>query len=175
MRQAVVFLAGCGASTVVVSGDPVASPYDGPMSQPVDHHDKATVMERSGPAGRAVECDGRPYNGGSGDYNSGLESVQSNATAALKNWLDNEAWAYQVPATGYRVEREDGGRVLFSYDVGERTKIAFIAAAGVRDYNDDDGWASSHGPNATPPNSRRISPTSSASECGRTRSDHGCQ
>ncbi len=30
--------------------------------------------------------------------------------------------------------------MLFSYDVGERTKIAFIAAAGVRDYNDDEGW-----------------------------------
>lgn len=54
--------------------------------------------------------------------------------------MDKEAWAYQVPETGYRVEREDGDRMLLSYDVDEQTKSAFIAADGIRDYNDDEGW-----------------------------------
>lgn len=46
------------------------------MSLPADYADKATVLERSGAAGRALECDGMPYSGGGGDYvDGGLESV----------------------------------------------------------------------------------------------------
>jgi hypothetical protein len=63
--------------------------------------DRASVQERSGAAGRALECHAEPYAGGSGDY---------------------------------------GGRVLFSYDVRGRTKVAFIAANSMRDFNDDKGW-----------------------------------
>ncbi len=146
MRRAVlvvataVLLAGCGSSTVDTAVEPAASPYSGPMRLPVSYADDATVAERSGAAGRALECDGDPYNGGGGDYDSGLESVQGIAAEALEDWLENEAWAYQVPESGYRVEREDADRVLLSYDVGERTKIAFIAADGLRDYNGDEGW-----------------------------------
>jgi len=110
------------------------------MSLPADYRDRATVLERSGAAGQALECDGDAYNGGGGDYFDGLESVQDSSSEAVDNWLENEAWANQLPETGYRVEREDGDRVLLSFDVDERTKIAFIAADGIRDYNDDEGW-----------------------------------
>lgn len=138
--SAAVLLAGCGSTTVVAQGDPVASPYEGPMSLPVDHADKASVMERSGAAGRALECDGAPYNGGGADYDSGLASVQGNPAEALENFLEKEGLGIQLPVEGYRVERQDGGRVLFSYDVSERTKIAFIVADSVRDYSHDQGW-----------------------------------
>ncbi len=137
---AAALLAGCRESAVVAGGDPVPSPYDGPMSLSVDHGDNATVRERSGAAGRALECDGDPYNGGGGDYNDGLVSAQGSATGALENWLDEEAWAHQLPETGYRVEREEDGRALLSYDVGQRTKIAFVVADGIRDYDDNTGW-----------------------------------
>lgn len=135
-----LLLAGCGSSSVVAEGGPVSSPYDGPMDLPVDHSDMATVAERSGAAGRALECDGRPYDGGGADYDSGLASVQGSAEGALENLFEQDFLGRQLPADGYRVEREDNGRVLFSYDVGEQTKIAFVAADSVRDYDDDEGW-----------------------------------
>jgi hypothetical protein len=136
----VLLVAACGNSTVVSEGDPVSSPYDGPMSLPIDHGDEAVVTERSGAAGRAMECDGDPYNGGGADYDDGLASVQDTATDALENFVEEEWLSSPLPVEGYRIEREDDGRVLFSYDVDARTKIAFIAADDVRDYNDDEGW-----------------------------------
>ncbi len=143
---AAALLAGCGSSTleagesnVVVDDDPVATPYSGPMTKERDFSDNATVAERSGAAGLALECDFEPYSGGGGAYDSGLESVQGSPAEAVENWLDNESWG-QLPETGYQVEREDGDRVLLSYDVDERTKIAFIAADGIKDYEDNVGW-----------------------------------
>jgi hypothetical protein len=50
------------------------------------------------------------------------------------------ARSFLAPSEGYRVERERDGRVLFSYDVGGRTKVSMFAADGVRDWNGDEGW-----------------------------------
>lgn len=117
-------LSGCGSSSVVVQGDPVPSPYDGPMDLPIDHRDEAAVVERSGSAGRALECDGDPYDGGGADYDSGLASVQDSATEALANLFDEDPVG-RLPEDGYRIERVDSGQV---------------ASDDVRDYNGDDGW-----------------------------------
>ena len=136
---ATLLVAGCGGSSVVVQADPVSAPYDGPMSLPADHRDKATVQERSGAAGRALECAGDPYDGGGASYDSGLESVQDSATDAVTN-LFEEDYVGDLPKDGYRVEREDDGRVLLSYDVGGRTKIAFVVSEDVKDFNGDTGW-----------------------------------
>ncbi len=143
------------------------------MSLPVDYRDKATVMERSGAAGRALECDGDPYDGGGADYDSGLASVQGSATGALENWFEEEIFGPQIPAEGYRVEREDDGRVLFSWDVRDRTKVAVIAANGLQDYNDDTGWGIEAWAQCARPSSQRGSPRRSASGCGRTSPEHG--
>jgi len=132
-------LAGCGSSAVLSDVEPVASPYSGPMYVPIDDPDDASVIDRSGAAGRALECDGDPYNGGAGDYDTGLASVQGSAVRALETFLEEDL-IEQLPAHGYRVERKNDRRVLFSYDVGKRTKVAFVVADGVRDYNDDEGW-----------------------------------
>jgi len=152
MRQAVVLvgtlvlLAGCGSAssidgraTVATSESRDPTPYSGPMTAEQSFADRATVMERSGAAGLALECVGRPYQGGGGDYSDGLESVQGSPTQALQNWLESEGWG-QLPSSPYAVERDDGDRVLLSYDVDESTKVAFVAADGVRDYEDDEGW-----------------------------------
>ena len=125
---------------MVSEESPVSSPYDGPMSLPIDYGDEAAVAERSGAAGRALECDGEPYEGGGADYDSGLASVQDDATKALENLFREDGYSANLPDEGYRIEREDGGRVLFSYDVEERTKIAFIAYDRVEDFNHDHGW-----------------------------------
>ncbi|HET6166811.1 MAG TPA: hypothetical protein VFE07_08285 [Marmoricola sp.] len=135
----VLVLSGCGSQSPVVTGETVANPYDGPMSLPLDHSDDATVAARSGAAGRALECDGPPFDGGGGDYDSGLASTQSSAEHALSNLFDEDSPTYP-PHEGYRVERRDGGRVLFSFDVGGRTKVAFIASDDVRDWKHHTGW-----------------------------------
>lgn len=134
-------LGGCGLlddDSPVVERDPVASPYSGPMQVDASTRDRASVMERSGAAGQALECDYPPSDGGAGDYGDGLESVQNNPADALGNWLDQES--VDLPQTGYVIEREDDGRALLSYDVDGRTKIAVIAAGDIRDYEDDTGW-----------------------------------
>jgi len=97
------------------------------------------VLERSGAAGRALECRSEPYAGGSGDYDSGLASTQDSAASALENHFSEEPFL-QLPRDGYRLEREDDGRVLYSYDVRGRTKVAFIATDSMRDFKDDVGW-----------------------------------
>jgi len=131
-------LAACGEPVAVEST--VDRPYDGPMYVKPDFSDRATVTERAGAAGRALECAGEPYEGGGGDYvDGGLESVRSDARDALENFQE-EAGFVDLPRDGFVVERVEGDRVLFSYDVGERTKIAYIAADGIRDFDDDVGW-----------------------------------
>ena len=50
----VLLLCGCGTASVLPGDDP--SPYDGPSR-----------------AGKALECDGKPYAHGAGDYDGGLE------------------------------------------------------------------------------------------------------
>jgi len=140
-----VLLSSCGSQTAASdagpgSTEPDPDAYDGPLVLEPDHSDRATVQERSGAAGLALECTGEPLNGGGGDYDSGLTSAQASATGALEDWLDNEAWAYQVPEEGYRVERDDGDRVLLSYDVDGQSKLAFVAADGITDYDGDQGW-----------------------------------
>jgi hypothetical protein len=134
------WLSACGEPAEIAVDSTVQRPYDGPMYVKPDFTDRATAQERSGAAGRALECDGQPYDGGSGDYvDSGLESVQSDAREALDNYQD-EAGLLDVPRDGFVVERVAEGRVLFSYDVGEQTKVAYIASDGMRDFDDDVGW-----------------------------------
>lgn len=135
-----VLLTGCGSGPSVVTGGPAPkAAYAGPMTLPLDYSDTAGVMERSGAAGRALECDGTPFDGGGGDYDSGLATTQSSAEAALSNLFKEDPPTYP-PHDGYRVERRGDGRVLFSYDVDGRTKVAFIAADDIRDWDHHTGW-----------------------------------
>ena len=132
--SALLLTAGCGEG-VVIGESTVAAPYDGPMHVEAvpDHPD---VMKRSGAAGRALECDGRPYLGGSG-YDSGPEEIGSDARAGFAAWV--EVSGFTLPPEGYVVERDDGERVLFSYDMGDATKVAVIVKDGIRG-GDKTGW-----------------------------------
>ncbi|MEO6471611.1 MAG: hypothetical protein ABIR57_06960 [Aeromicrobium sp.] len=135
-----VALTGCGGGPMVSGALPAPTPYGGPMSVPVDDADEANVAERSGAAGRSLECDGKPYRGGIADYSDGLVSVQDSGKDALQDVFTSEGFANTLPDNGYRVERTDGGRVLYSYDVAKHTKIAFIASDAIKDYKHQTGW-----------------------------------
>lgn len=130
---------GCGSDGTVVTGAPGPSPYAGPMHVKLDHSDDATVAASSGAAGKALECTGDPYLGGGADYESGLVTVQDSAKDALSNLFDKD-FGWVVPTTGYRVERSDDDRVLFSYDVEGLTRAAFVAADGIEDWKHHTGW-----------------------------------
>ena len=123
---AAVLVAGCG-SAVVDRDRSATPPYDGPLV--------------AGAAARALEC-GRetPYGRGEGVYDDGLAQVQESAEAALDNYMSESGLSFSMPSDGYAVEREQEGRVLLSYDVDGRTKVAMFAADGVRDWNGDEGW-----------------------------------
>lgn len=123
---AAVFLAGCG-SVVVDRGGSATPPYDGPLDP--------------GAAVAALECDGKaPYRRGKHGYDDGLATVQASAEAALEDYMRESGPIFSTPFDGYAVEREQAGRILFSYDVDGRTKVSMFAADGVRDWNGDEGW-----------------------------------
>ncbi len=89
----------------------------------------------------ALECDGKtPYRRGEHDYGDGLARVKGNAEEALDDFMTESGPIFSTPSEGYAVERDQGGRVLFSYDVDGRTKVAMFAADGVRDWDHDEGW-----------------------------------
>jgi hypothetical protein len=124
-------LASCGGngggSAVVERSESATPPYDGPLDP--------------GAAVAALECDGEtPYQRGEGVYDDGLASVQGSAEAALDDYRRNSGPGFSTPSDGYVVEREEPGRVLLSYDVDGRTKVAMVAVDGVRDWNGDEGW-----------------------------------
>ena len=123
---AAVLLAGCG-SAVVDRGGSATPPYDGPFD--------------AGAAVGALECDGeKAYGRGEHGYHDGLARVKNSAEAALEEYMRESGPIFSTPSEGYAVEREQAGRVLFSYDVDGRTKVAMFAADGVRDWDRDEGW-----------------------------------
>ena len=123
--------AGCGSGgddgSAVDGGRSTAPPYQGPLNA------KAAV--------EALECDGeRPFFRATGSYDSGLETVQPSAADAFDNYVDESGIGYRAPVKGYRVEREEAGHALISYDVRDRSKVAVVLADGIRDWNGDVGW-----------------------------------
>jgi hypothetical protein len=132
----VVLTAGCGPE-VVVGGESVDAPYDGPLHVAVSEPDHPDVLVRSGAAGQALECAGAPYLGDTG-RNAGVGGGHDSAVDAVEEFVRDASWT--VPPAGYRVEREAGDRVLFSFDVDGRTKVAVIVADGLTDTLDRTGW-----------------------------------
>jgi len=122
----------------LIAGGPASTtPYSGPLRVPHKEYDedsqRATEAE-SGAAGLALECEGDIHSGGfGGNWSKG--DGGSTPAEGLQAYFDIEQPG--VPRSGYRVERDDGDRVLFSYDVGGRTKVAVIVA---KDQPNRPGW-----------------------------------
>ncbi len=131
-------LTACG-NDVVVDDPPAAAAYDGPLDTPISYADDADVMERSGSAGSALECTGKPTEGGGADYDSGLARSQKTAEQAIENWMAEDGPG-PLPENGYRVEREADGRVLFSFDVEERSLATIIVSDNISDWRGKTGW-----------------------------------
>ncbi|MFE6487644.1 hypothetical protein ACFVGN_32575 [Streptomyces sp. NPDC057757] len=131
---------GCGDEVrddLVMSGTPPVSPYAGPLDLPFRESadgSEREAEESSGAAGRALECDGEIYSGGGGD---GWTEGEGGSTPeeGLNAFFDMQQ--PELPDRGYRIESEQADRVLFSYDVGGRTKVAVVVA---KDQPHRPGW-----------------------------------
>ena len=122
---------------VVVEGTAPATAYDGPMNVPtkeLDEHTPRALRLASGAAGRALECAGEIHNGNGPDGWSRDDGGDS-PEEGLELYFD--LFDPGEPRSGYRVERRETDRVLYSYDVGGRTKVAVVVA---RDQKDRPGW-----------------------------------
>ncbi|MFD7436173.1 hypothetical protein [Streptomyces sp. NPDC059861] len=122
---------------LVITGTPPAKPYDGPLripARPLGERAEPAPRLDSGAAGRALECDGEIYTGGS---NGGWGEADGGATPeeGLAAYFDLEQ--PEEPDHGYRAERETADRVLYSFDVAGRTKVAVVVA---KDRPDSPGW-----------------------------------
>ncbi|MEU1181426.1 hypothetical protein ABZ464_28050 [Streptomyces sp. NPDC005820] len=131
---------GCGAgdrADVVVEGTPPPKPYAGPLdiaTRALDEDTPQALLTASGAAGRALECDGEISWGGGPDgwgKGDGGDSPED----GLRRYF--EMFDPAGPRSGFRVERQESDRVLYSYDVGGRTKVAVVVA---RDQKDRPGW-----------------------------------
>ncbi|MCX4767030.1 hypothetical protein OG562_39920 [Streptomyces sp. NBC_01275] len=137
---ALVAAVGCGAEGgegVVVEGTPPATPYSGPLNVPTRELDENTpeaLLVGSGAAGRALECAGEIFEGGGPDGWSRGDGGDS-PEQGLRVYFD--MFDPSGPRSGYRVERRETDRVLYSFDVGGRTKVAVVVA---KDQENRPGW-----------------------------------
>ncbi|OQR63981.1 hypothetical protein B6E66_11185 [Streptomyces maremycinicus] len=134
---------GCGAGgdggegDLVIDHNPAATPYSGPLLLATEETDEDTpqaLLLASGAAGRALECDGEISWGGGPDGWSERDGGDT-PEAGLRLWFD--LFEPTGPRSGFRAEREEADRVLYSYDVDGRTKIAVVVA---RDQKGRPGW-----------------------------------
>ncbi|GAA2785081.1 hypothetical protein GCM10010521_74170 [Streptomyces rameus] len=122
---------------LVVKGTPPATAYSGPLHVPAGRPDGSgprALRLASGAAGRALECDGEIFDGSGPD---GWSASDGGATPEEGLALYFDMVRPEQPDHGYRAERTEPDRVLYSYDVGGRTKVAVVVA---RDQQDRPGW-----------------------------------
>ncbi|MFH9670892.1 hypothetical protein ACH4L5_01175 [Streptomyces sp. NPDC017405] len=135
-----VTAAGCDTDPrpdLVVEGTAPARPYGGPLSVPTRELDESgprALRLASGAAGRALECDGEIFEGSGPD---GWSASEGGGTPEEGLALHFDMDQSDLPDHGYRVERRERDRVLYSYDVDGRTKAAVVVA---RDQKDRPGW-----------------------------------
>ncbi|MFG2521341.1 hypothetical protein [Streptomyces sp. NPDC048527] len=135
-----VSTAACGTAVpegLVVTGSSPAAPYRGPLkAKAPDIDGDEDNVQSGGAAVLALECAGRPYQGGAGDDGWGASDGADSPDQALSA-LVSDQFSRSLPRRGYRVEREAGRRVLYSYDVAGRTRVAVIVA---KDLPRRPGW-----------------------------------
>lgn len=118
-----VLLASCGAPFSVLDAPPRAPAYDGPLYVEVTAPATDDQADRSGAAGRVVQC---VYD--HVGYSDGQPNGPEEAALTADGALGTPRLAYVRPAVKegvFRV-REEEDRVLYTYEVGIAAKIAIV-------------------------------------------------
>ncbi|WP_375426750.1 hypothetical protein [uncultured Friedmanniella sp.] len=128
-----LLLTACGRG-VVVDAVPQATPYEGPLSVEVTAAPEDEDADRSGAAGRVVDCDGPPV--GDSVHPPYEDTVSRSPAAALKR----ELRAPNRGATsGLHEARREADRVLYTFVVDGRVRQAVIVHRGPA-VGGDVGW-----------------------------------
>jgi hypothetical protein len=127
---------GCGQSVVVEVAPARKPPYDGPLYVKVTTPPSDHSVDRTGAAGRVVQCDGEKVGDSSGEVYDGGE-VGKTPAEGLKIGFDE--YIYSGAQIGYRKAREEGDRVLYTYEVDNLVKEAVIVHRG-RAVDGNVGW-----------------------------------
>lgn len=91
-----------------------------------------------GRAREALDCPGRPWQQGGGNYDTGPESVQDDARAALDDWLAEEGGP--LPEVDVEETARHGRAVLFAWREGETRLGSFVVHEGMSGPDDATGW-----------------------------------
>jgi hypothetical protein len=89
-------------------------------------------------ASKALDCPGKPWRQGSGNYDTGPESVQDDPRAAVMDFVQEEG-PVQAGFNIFDVARR-GGEVLFVGDVGASSLAAWVVHDGMTGPGQDQGW-----------------------------------
>jgi hypothetical protein len=120
-----LLLTACGPG-VVDAAAPGAPPYDGPLFVEVTAPPSDEDADRSGAAGRVVDCDHGPIGASAADPYDGGE-VQPSAEAALTH---DVADAPRGATDGFRVSRTEPDRVLYTREIDGRVRLAYVVRHG---------------------------------------------
>lgn len=113
---------GDGFPGLIVHTD-VDHPYAGPLTR------AKRVVECQAPIAQAHFSPAEDYNGG---------GIGDDPVDGLGTYIDKLGWIESWPRTGYRIEREESDRVLFTIDVaGERKSAVILHEA---DTPEGHGW-----------------------------------
>lgn len=100
---------------------------------PADHGDQVP-----GRAREALDCAGKPWQQGAGDYDSGLEKVQGDARDSVESWLEEEGAL--VPDISIDEAGRQGQSVLFTWSEDGDRLGAFVVHDGMDDVEGNHGW-----------------------------------
>jgi hypothetical protein len=88
----------------------------------------------------ALQCSGPVYRTEhAADYADGLATVSQDAAHAMAQFV-RQGVVQTLPTDGYRSEPAEGDRLLYSYAVDGRRKVALLLDPDVRDYTGHVGW-----------------------------------
>lgn len=119
---------------VALDAVPQAPPYEGPLYVEVTAAPDDPEPDRSGAAGRVVDCETPPV--GDTEQQPFADSVSRTPGAALRRELRSPT---RGANTGLREARRESDRVLYTYEVDRRIKQAIIVHRGLA-IGGDIGW-----------------------------------
>jgi hypothetical protein len=105
----------------------------GCANQPADHG-----ADIPGKAREALDCPGHPWQQGSGNYDTGPESVQDDARTAVDDWLDDEGAV--LPDVEVEEAGREGRAVLFTWREGGTALGSFVVHDDMDGTDGDRGW-----------------------------------
>ncbi len=122
---AAVLLLTARGQPVVIDAVPEAPPYNGPLHVEVTAAPDDQEADRSGAAGRVVDCDTSPV--GYAEPDPYENSVSRSPTPALKRGLREPN---RGASSGLREARREADRVLYTYEVDRRVEQAMRVHRG---------------------------------------------